>query len=146
MKRYISKFKEEDNSLSELTDSTIPEKLAEFIIKNPFPKDEDQIHKFAEEELGIDPDKLEQYVYAFLTVILTGGASKGVYHNKDIEQMAIGEKIESEHVDLVTDNEVVKKIQLLLKHKIANDHLQENDKYYTSKIDFNDELKKEGKN
>jgi len=146
MKRYISKFiEEENNSLSELTDSAIPEKLVEFILKNPFPKDKDQLHRFAEEELKIDPDKLEQYVYAFLTVILTGGASKGIYYNKDTEQMAIGEKIESEHVNLATDNKVIKKIELLLKHKIANDHLQEKDTYYTSSINFMDELKQEGK-
>lgn len=144
MKPYKRIFKEED-SLSHLTDTTIPEKLVEFIVKNPFPKDKEQIHKFAKEELKIDPDELEQYVYAFLTVMLTGGASKGVYHNTDIEQMSIGEKIESEHVALVTDNEVVKKIQLLLKHKIANDHLQEKDTYYTSTINFEDELKQEGK-
>jgi hypothetical protein len=140
---YKRFFEEDDNSLSELTDSTIPEKIVDFIIKTPFPKDHAQVHSFAE-GLGIEPDKLEQYVYAFLTVIFTGGKSKGVFISKDIEQMAYGERIESEHVDLATDNKVVEKIQLLIKHKITNDHLNEDSEYYSAEL-FQKEMKKEDK-
>ena len=145
MKRYISKFKEEDNSLSELTDDTIPEKLVEFILKNPFPKDKDQIHKFAEEDLKIDPDKLEQYVYAFLTVILTGGKSKGDTSKISKEQLDIGMQIEKEHVEMGIDNKVVKAIEDIFKKKISSDHDAEDDKYYQGSVNFKDELKKEDK-
>ena len=50
MKRYKRYFKEED-SLKDLIDESIPQKLVDFIKKNPFPKDHEGIHKFAEEEL-----------------------------------------------------------------------------------------------
>lgn len=145
MKRYISKFKEEENSLSELTDSTIPEKLVEFILKNPFPKDKDQLHKFAEEELKIDPDKLEQYVYAFLTVILTGGKSKGDTSKISKEQLDIGMQIEKEHVEMGIDNKVVLAIEDIFKKKISCDHDAEDNKYYQGSVNFKDELKQENK-
>ena len=144
MNKYKMFF--EEDSLSELTDNSIPQKLVDFIVKNPFPKDKDQIHKFAEEELKIDPDQLEQYVYAFLTIMLVGGKSKG----KDVEGVSkenldIGHKIELEHVEYDMNNKVVREIIKLLSHKIVMDHSSEDIDYYSKNINFKDELKQEGK-
>ena len=145
MKRYKRRFIEED-SLKDLTDESIPQKLVDFIKKNPFPKDHKGIHKFAEEELKIDADILEQYVYAFLTVILTGGKSKGDISKISKEQLDIGFQIEYEHVSLDPEyekNKVIKAIQELYQNKISADHDAENSKYYTTHTDFQAELKKE---
>ena len=146
MKRYKRRFIEED-SLKDLTDESIPQKLVDFIKKNPFPKDHKGIHKFAEEELKIDADILEQYCYAFLTVILTGGKSKGDISKISKEQLDIGFQIEYEHVNLDSkyeDNKVIKAIQDIYRTKISADHNAENDKYYSNQL-FQDELKQEGK-
>jgi len=144
MKRYIRKFKEED-SLSDLTDESIPQKIVDFLQKNPFPKDDSGIHKLAE-DLGIEADILEQYVYAMLTTILTGGKSKGDISKITKEQLDIGFEIEYEHVSLdkkYEDNKVIKAIQDMFARKISSDHFFENDVYYTTKTDFAAELKKE---
>ena len=93
MKRYKQLFKEDD-SLIQLTDITIPEKIVNFIKENPFPKDHEQWHKFAEDELKIDSNVLEQYAYAMLTVIFTGGKSKGDLTKISKNQLDIGLKIE----------------------------------------------------
>ena len=143
MKRYKSMFTEEDNSLSALTDTSLPEKIKEFIVKNPFPKDE-VLHKFAEDN-NIDPDELEQYVYAFLTLILVGGKSEGKEIEASKENKEIGLKIEIEHCDYDTDNEVIKAMQDILKNKIANDHLAETNSYYVDGVNFKNELEQEGK-
>lgn len=135
-------FKEE-NSLSSLTDTSLPEKIKEFILKNPFPKDDD-LHKFAEDN-KIEPDMLEQYVYAFLTLILVGGASKGKDMEISKENMDIGHKIELEHCKYDSDNKVIKAMQYILVHKITMDHSFEDKDYYSKSINFKDELKREGK-
>jgi hypothetical protein len=145
MKRYKRYFKEED-SLKDLTDESIPQKLVDFIKKNPFPQDHEGIHKFAEEELKIDADILEQYCYAFLTLIFCGGASKGKEVDASKENMDIGHKIEIEHCSYDTDNKVIKAMQDIIVNKIANDHLAETDSYYVDGVkSFKDELKQEGK-
>jgi len=146
MKRY-KRFKEED-SLLDLTDESLPLKIKEFIISNPFPKDHEQFHKWAEEELKIDSDIAEQYVYAILSVILSGGKSKGDCSKITKEQLDIGSQIEYEHVSLdkkYEDNKVIKAIQEMFARKISSDHFFENNAYYTTKTDFQDELNKEGK-
>ena len=150
MKRYKRAFREED-SLSDLTDASIPQKLVDFIRKNPFPKDHEGIHKFAEEELGIDPDVLEQYCYAFLTLIFCGGKSKGKEADASKENFDIGYDIEIEHCsypdnDFDTDNKVIEAMQEIIVEKISNDHLFENKNYYIDGVkSFKDELKQEGK-
>lgn len=144
---YKSKFKEQDNSLSELTDPSIPEKIQKFLIENPFPKDHSGIHKFAEEELGIEADLLEQYIYAMLCTVLIGGKSKGDTSKITKEQLNIGLQIEYEHVNLdkkYENNKVIKAIQELYQTKISADHYIENNRYYTTKTDFQSELEKEG--
>ena len=101
---------------------------------------------FAEEELKIDPDELEQYAYAFLTLMFKGGKSKG----KEVdgvskENLDIGHKIELEHVDYDTDNKVVKEMIKILSNKIVMDHSSEDIEYYSKDINFKDELKQEEK-
>jgi len=139
MKQYKRKFKE--NSLSELTDPEIVDKLVEFIRNNPFPKDHEQLHAFAE-GLSLDADVLEQYAYAMLTVILCGGKSKGNEVDASEDNKKIGRQIEIEHVEYDSDNKVVKRIQEVLIEKIMFDHLFEDIEYYNQKI-FKDELAKE---
>jgi len=97
--------------------------------------------------LGIDADIIEQYVYAFLTTILTGGKSKGDVSKISDEQLKIGFEIEYEHVSLDSeyeDNKVIKKMQDIYRTKISADHNAENDKYYSDQL-FQDELKQEGR-
>ena len=145
MKRYKRYFKEED-SLKDLTDESIPQKLVDYIKKNPFPQDHDGLHKFAEEELKIDADVLEQYCYAFLTLIFCGGASEGKEVEASDENFNIGRQIEIEHCSYDTDNKVIKAMQDIIVNKISSDHLKETDSYYVDGVkSFKDELKQESK-
>jgi hypothetical protein len=143
-KRIFEDEEQSSNSLDQLTDISIPQKIVDFIRKNPFPQDHTQWHTFAE-GLGLDPAVLEQYAYAMLTVIFTGGKSKGDSSEISQEQLDIGMKIEQEHVKLETDNLVVKAIQDIFALKITSDHNAENDKYYLGSVNFKNELKQEGK-
>lgn len=142
--RFFKEDDQEENSLSELIDISIPQKLVDFIKKHPFPKDHETIHVFAE-GLGLDPDILEQYAYAFLTVMLTGGKSKGDASDISQEQLDIGMQIEKEHTAVETDNVVVKAIEDILTLKIVSDHNTEDKNYYSKSINFKDELKQENK-
>jgi len=142
MKRYKRYF-EEENSTNNLTDIKLTENLINFIKENPFPKDE-ILHKFAEDN-GYEPDLVEQYAYAFLTVIITGGKSKGNTSKITEDQLKIGLQIEKEHVELdkkYEDNKVIKAIQEIYETKISSDHYAENKTYYDQQL-FKDELKKE---
>lgn len=144
MKRY-KKLLQEENSLSQLTDTTIPQKIVDYIKENPFPKDHEQWHKFAEEELKIDSNLLEQYAYAFLTLILIGGKSKGKEIKASKENLDIGYEIEIEHCEYETDNKVLKEMQDILRQKISFDHLFETETYYTDGVNFKNELEQEQK-
>jgi len=137
------KYLREEDSLSDLTDVDLVDKLVEFIRANPFPKD-DALHKFADEN-KIEPEIVEQYAYAMLTLILCGGKSKGKEIKASDENINIGKKIEIEHVDYDSDNKVIKKMQEVLIQKIYSDHLAETDNYYVDGVNFKNELKSEGK-
>lgn len=136
---YKRIFKEAD-SISDLTDVSIPEKIRDFFMENPFPQDHDGFHKFAEDELGIDADIAEQYVYAFLSLIFAGGKSP----NKDVtisdENMKMGKEVEAEHVSYDTDNKVILKMIDIIEEKIIADHLVESDKYYEALLDMEKNL------
>jgi len=144
LQRYVSVFKED--SQSDLTDEAMPEKLRNFIINNPFPKYHEQLHSFAE-GLGIEASVLEQYAYAFLTLVFAGGKSAGKEIVVDEENAKIGKQIELEHFEYPeSDNPVVKKMIGLLADKVVSDHCAENDNYYIDGVpSFEDELSKEGK-
>ena len=109
--------------------------ITDFLKKNPKPKDT-QIHALAK-KLGVDPHKFEEHVYMILGDLLKkedkipGGradkltskdiADKHKVSVEEIEkQIAMGVKVEMEHVD---DKELAREISL--------DHLEEMPDYYT---------------
>lgn len=145
MKRYKQLFKEED-SLSNLKDESLPKKIKDFFIENPFPTDHGQFHSWAE-KLGFkEASELEEYVYAILTIVFNGGVSEGKGVEVSKENLDIGMQIELEHFKYDTDNKVVKSIIELLARKVVNDHISENPNYYIDGVaSFKDELKQEGK-
>jgi len=141
MKPYKRVFTEE-NALSELTDVKIIDKIFEFIKENPFPKDHEQFHAWAEEQGFKEADILEQYVYAILTVFITGGKSKGELQNN--AQVKKGIEVEKEHVAIENnDNKVVAYISELLAQKIATDHIIEFENYYDALDEMETKLKEE---
>jgi len=141
LKPYKSCFKE--SSLDNLKDPEIVTKIVEFIKQNPFPKDHEDFHEWAETQGYEEAGELEEYVHAILTVILTGGASQGKEINGSDENKEIGKKVEIEHVSLDVDNPVVKRIQEIFADKIMYDHLAEDNDYYVKGVNFKDELEKE---
>ena len=102
----------------------LKEDLLTFFIENPNPVDS-QVHDFAESK-GLDPSKVEEYIYQFATnyaQFVRGGRSNEKHlteNNVDPAQLARGIEIEYEH----TENEEDAK-------KIAMDHLAEFPNYYT---------------
>lgn len=132
-----------ENSLSNLKDPEMVDKIVDFIKSNPFPKDHEQFHKWAESQ-GYEDSNAEECVYAMLTVILTGGKSKGKEIEISPENKKIGEQIELEHVDYKSDNPVVKRIQDVFIKKIYLDHTAEMEDYYQNEL-FKKELEKEKK-
>jgi len=130
-----------ENSLAQLKETSIVDKIVDFLHTNPFPIDS-QYHKLAE-DIGIDPDELEQYAYAMLTVILCGGDSKGKEIKASKENLDIGSKIEVEHVSYDTSDKVVKHIQEIFANKIKFDHLSKTENYYVDGVNFKEELKRE---
>jgi len=137
----------EENTLKELNNPALIDRIVEFIRNNPFPKDHQQLHKWAKQMGYEESEDIEEYIYAMLTVILCGGASKG----KEIKvpndkNKLIGDQIELEHVEMKgINNQVVLKIQEVFENKIRNDHLAEHDNYYIEGADFLKELNREKK-
>ena len=93
--------------------------LIKFFQENPSPS-EDEMNAFAE-EMGTDPDALDERIYALLSSLL-----KGVGKNNDMpdsefdpEQLSKGIETEMEH----TEDELIAKM-------IAKDHLAEVPDYY----------------
>lgn len=121
-----------NKSLSQLTDPYIVKSICKFIKENPFPVD-DKVHDFAD-TLGIEHDLLEMYIYAILTVLISGGltGSPEIEVDLDNEQGLKGIGVEYEHVNMenFTDNPVVEKICYVLASKIASDHIYEDSEYY----------------
>jgi len=142
-KEYLNNIYTE-NSVKELTNTAIPEKIVEFIKKHPFPLDHAEWHKFAE-SINIESEALEEYAYAFLTLLFCGGASKGKDIEVSKENLKIGMEIEAEHCFYETDNKVLNKMQDIIKRKIVNDHIAEkgNENYYVYGINFIEQLANE---
>lgn len=136
-KIYKSIFKEE-NSLSELNDISLIDKILEFFMKNSYPSDS-QIHSFAE-SINVDKHIVEQYIYAILSCFIIGGNfNKSGKSEKDFfeEEKNMGLKVEYEHIDMKTNNEVVKHIANYFSKRISYDHLTDNEKYYSQAKDGN---------
>jgi len=120
-------------------DGDIKAKIKEFFKKNPNPSD-DAVHDFAE-DMGIDPHKFEEHIYAILTQYvkvdknlsedkIKGGKADnktpediakkhGISVDKIKKQIEMGTKVEMEHVD-----------DKKLAAEIALDHLDEIPDYY----------------
>jgi len=101
----------------------VHDKIIDFFMKNKKPAD-DEIHAFAEKE-GINPHKFEGHIYMILGDILSGGRSSTFKGSFNPKELAMGIKIESEHIDMKN-----KKIA----EKIAKDHLSEIPDYYSRLI------------
>jgi hypothetical protein len=101
-----------------MANSDLHNKIIEWFIKNPYPKD-DAVHAFAQ-ELGVDEHEFEGHIYSILSDILTEGRSKDFNGNYDPEQLKMGIKVEYEHTNYT-----------LISEKIAKDHLAEISDYYT---------------
>jgi hypothetical protein len=134
----------EMNSIKQLTNVGLVDRLVDFIQTHPFPRDSSQFRKWAK-DMGYEDtgDDAEEYAYAMLTLILCGGASKGKEIEAPEKNKAIGDEIEKEHVEWDTDNAVLHRMQMVLQQKIRNDHLAEDKNYYVNGADFIKELKKE---
>lgn len=155
-KKSVNKYLNEDETEEELetkNSSSLPglnnpglvDKLVDFIKTNPFPPDS-KLHKFAEDN-SIEPDEVEEYAYAMLTLILKGGKSKGKIIKVTPENESIGKKIEMEHVSWEgKSNSVLKRMQEIFVDKIRSDHGAETKTYYVDGVDFKEELKKEKQN
>lgn len=137
------KIQIKENSLTGLKDPKMVDDIVEFIKKNPFPKDHEQFHTWAEKK-GYEAKTIEECIYAMLTIILCGGKSKGKKIDISAENKKIGEQIELEHVDYDSDNPVVKRIQEIFIEKIYLDHTAEMKDYYQNEL-FKKELEKENK-
>lgn len=115
------KFKESED---------IEDKIIEFFLNNPTPKDHEEIHKFAE-KLGFkEASELEEIIYKLLGSFLGFGKSKDFKGTYDPKQIEMGIKIEKEH----TNNDKIAE-------RIAKDHLAEFPTYYT----YLDEMEKKAK-
>ena len=132
MRRYKPLLKEE-NSLSQLKDITLVDKLIDFFKSNPYPQDHNGVHKFAE-SLGIEADVLEVYIYAIVSCFVSGGnfnKSGKKEEDFDPKEIETGIDIEKEHTDYTNENPVVKRIVEYMQKRIAKDHLSEFSNYYT---------------
>lgn len=116
--------KEEDEN-EDLEDELTSEELESlhltvinFFMDNPSPSD-DEVHNFAE-ELGLEPDDLEGYIYSILGSILGAGKSSEYDGEYDPDELEMGIKVEMEHTH-----------DRLIAEKIAKDHLAEIKDYYT---------------
>lgn len=98
--------------------SNIADKIIEFFVKNPNPPDE-KVHGLAG-SLGMEPDKFETHVYKILSDLIHLGRSKNFTGKYDPKELAMGTKVELEHMPYP-----------LIAEKIAKDHLAEIPDYYT---------------
>jgi len=101
-------------------DESTHDGLVKFFTDHEYPSDE-EVHQLAS-DMGLEPDELEEQIYALLHAVLKGvGKHNGVPDEDfDPEQLARGIQVEREH----TNNDWVAKM-------IAKDHLSEIPNYYT---------------
>lgn len=93
--------------------------VVDFFASHKTVKDSD-VHSLAE-KLGIDKHKFEEIIYKLLSDFFSGGKSKGKSDaDYDADKLAEGIKVEMEH----SNNKYIAA-------KIAKDHLEESNEYYT---------------
>ena len=103
---------------SEQPKDNISDKIIEFFVKNPNPPDK-KVHGLAG-SLGMEPDDFETHVYKILSDLIHLGRSKNFTGEYDAKELAMGTKVELEHMPYP-----------LIAEKIAKDHLAEIPDYYT---------------
>jgi hypothetical protein len=133
MKRYKPLLKEETNALSKLDKPELVDKIIEFFKQNPYPLDHEQFHKFAESLGYKEASDLEIYCFAIISCFVTGGNfNKSGKKEEDFseQEKQWGLEVEQEHVDMKTDNPVVKRIGEYMKNRIRLDHNADNPSYY----------------
>lgn len=114
--------------------------VIDFFTKNPAPKDEAEVHTFAEKN-GIDKHKFEETAYALLGAFLSGGRSSEFSGEYDQEQLNMGRQVEREHFSSDLPEEILD----ILAGKIGKDHLSESKgtgPYYTELKILEDKLGK----
>lgn len=126
IRHYWKSIFTEENALGLLKNVNLIDDLFEFFKSNPYPKDHEQLHAFAEQK-GVESEELEQYVYAIVSAVVCGGKSAGMDQSIfPADQITKGMKVEQEHLDMSNyGNPVVKRIIDLLSTKIACDHQAE---------------------
>lgn len=132
-----AKEKEESDEGDEGSEVETKKKVSEFLRDNPEPSD-GQIHSLAE-ELGMEPDDLEEMVYSMLTFFVAGddqipgGVADGISSEEfDPTQIEMGVAVEKEHT---SDPNVAE--------EIATDHLAEFPDYYDRLQEMEDSAKEE---
>jgi len=131
MKKYIRKFQE--SSINNLTDTSLVDKIYNYFYEHPFPRDHDGVHKFAE-SIGIEPDVMEEYIYAMLSVFICGGKAYDAQKTEkdfDDKETQMGWTVEAEHFRIDEQNKVIKYISDLFRKRISSDHLTERGDYYS---------------
>jgi hypothetical protein len=113
LENYLKIIYESENNNNDITD-----KIIEFFQNNPNPSD-DMVHDYAE-EIGMDPDNLEEKIYELLTSLVNLKGSNIPDNKFDSEQLKMGIEVEKEH----HDNPIISKA-------ISKAHLNEDPKYYT---------------
>jgi len=113
-------------------DPKIIDELIDFFHNHPFPKDKEEFHKWCKSK-SYNPEDIEEYGYAISSTILTGGRSNNKKFTPNKKELAIGKKVEMEHLELknMKNNAMIRRIQEILAEKIASDHLAEFPDYYT---------------
>ena len=84
------------------------------------------IHNFASKE-GIEPSKIEEMIYEFLTTFIRGGRSFGKEDKFNVKEFLTGISVENEHINVDSQSNWNK----LIATKISSDHLHECEKYYS---------------
>ena len=127
MKKYIRKFQE--SSINNLTDTSIVDKIYQYFYEHPFPQDHEGIHIFAD-SIGIEPNIIEEYIYAMLSVFICGGKAYDAQKTEkdfDAEFIKLGVPVEYEHFNTGTENKVINYIAEKFSKRIVIDHLVESD-------------------
>jgi len=94
------------------------EKIIKWFMKNPSPPDS-KVHALAD-KFGIEHDEFEGHIYMILSDLIHEGRSKNFKGKYDPKELAMGIKVEKEHLPYPS-----------IAEKIAKDHLAELPDYYT---------------
>lgn len=113
-------------------DEKIFEHLSNYRVRS-----DEEVHQFAG-KMKMQPDEMEYHIYKILQTFLTGGLAnrKGITE-KDVDpkQLAMGIKVEQEHIDSKGP------CAPMIAKRIALDHLAEFPQYYTALQEMENKLK-----